>query len=182
VFVAKAGGQVSAIEAAVFNEVIALSQNNPKANYYLAAYAEQQAQTAEAKRAPWETLIARFEQENPSWLNAARDRLVALGGEVSGGAPVAAGQSGPTQADIDAASGMSDDERTQMIQSMVDGLAAKLQENPADAEGWLRLIRARMVMQNQAQATIDLEAARKQFSEASPERAALEALAKEFNL
>ncbi|QVQ40838.1 hypothetical protein KHQ07_04465 [Pseudochrobactrum algeriensis] len=33
-----------------------------------------------------------------------------------------------------------------MIRSMVDGLAAKLQDNPTDIDGWERLLRAYVVL------------------------------------
>ena len=49
---------------------------------------------------------------------------------------------GPSQQDIDAAGQMTDEERTAFIRTMVERLAAKLEENPADRAGWERLIRA----------------------------------------
>lgn len=48
-----------------------------------------------------------------------------------------------TRAQIEA---MSEDEQMAMINNMVEGLAARLAENPDDFEGWMRLIRARAVM------------------------------------
>ena len=48
----------------------------------------------------------------------------------------------PSQAQVEAAGDMSAAERTEMIKGMVANLAAKLDENPADLGGWLRLIRA----------------------------------------
>jgi cytochrome c-type biogenesis protein CcmH len=41
-----------------------------------------------------------------------------------------------------AAAQMSPQERTQMVRGMVDRLAARLQENPDDLDGWRRLARA----------------------------------------
>ena len=55
-------------------------------------------------------------------------------------------QPGPTGADVDAAAQMSDGDRSAMIETMVAGLDAKLKENPADKEGWLRLIRSYAVL------------------------------------
>lgn len=53
---------------------------------------------------------------------------------------------GPSQEDITAAMEMSEEDRTAMIRGMVDSLAARLYENPQDAPGWIRLIRARIVL------------------------------------
>lgn len=55
-------------------------------------------------------------------------------------------QSGPTREDIDAAAQMSSDDRSAMIQGMVDGLSAKLSNNPDDIAGWVKLLRARKVL------------------------------------
>ncbi len=41
---------------------------------------------------------------------------------------------------------MSDEERAAMIRSMVERLAGRLEENPDDMEGWLRLARAYEVL------------------------------------
>ena len=59
--------------------------------------------------------------------------------------PSAAGAApprGPSQADVRAAEGMAPADRQAMIQGMVDGLAAKLKDNPGDLQGWLRLGRS----------------------------------------
>ena len=58
-----------------------------------------------------------------------------------------------------AAKGMSDNDRETMIRGMVDRLAARLQQNGDDVEGWLRLVRAYVVMG-------DLDKARSALSDA----------------
>ncbi|MCP5366203.1 MAG: c-type cytochrome biogenesis protein CcmI [Hyphomicrobiales bacterium] len=62
-----------------------------------------------------------------------------------GSAPAAAAP-GPSQADVDAASEMSAEDRTAMIRSMVQRLADRLEANPDDREGWLRLANAYRVL------------------------------------
>lgn len=59
---------------------------------------------------------------------------------------------GPTAADVAAAQNMSAGDRQQMIRGMVDGLAARLDSEPGDVEGWLRLIRAYKVLGEDAKA------------------------------
>lgn len=55
-------------------------------------------------------------------------------------------QRGPTEADVRDAQQMSEVDRQAMINGMVEGLAARLDDNPDDADGWARLIRARLVL------------------------------------
>ncbi|WP_341898121.1 tetratricopeptide repeat protein, partial [Ferrovibrio terrae] len=47
---------------------------------------------------------------------------------------------------VDAAQQMSAEDRTAMVRGMVERLAERLKDNPNDAEGWLRLARAREVL------------------------------------
>ncbi len=44
-------------------------------------------------------------------------------------------------------------ERESMIRSMVESLASRLETSPADAEGWIRLIRSRVVLSERDKAT-----------------------------
>ena len=53
---------------------------------------------------------------------------------------------GPDEADIAAAADMSDEDRMAMIEGMVEGLAARLAEDPSDMPGWQRLARAYEVL------------------------------------
>jgi cytochrome c-type biogenesis protein CcmH len=71
-------------------------------------------------------------------------------GTVSGAAPI--GPGGPSDSDVAAAQNMTDEQRTQMIRSMVDRLAARLQQQPDDIDGWRRLARAYTVLGEQDKA------------------------------
>ena len=58
---------------------------------------------------------------------------------------------------------MTPEQQQARIASMVDGLAARLESDPSDLQGWLRLIRARAVMGNLEQARLDLQTAKASF-------------------
>lgn len=53
---------------------------------------------------------------------------------------------GPTREQMAAASAIPPAQQNEMVKGMVDRLAARLQSNPRDAEGWIRLMRSRMVL------------------------------------
>ncbi|MDT7934943.1 MAG: c-type cytochrome biogenesis protein CcmI [Sphingomonadaceae bacterium] len=76
---------------------------------------------------------------------------VPAGGTASGsaggpGATTAGGIPNPSPEQMAAASRLPPSQQQDMIRSMVDRLAARLKSNPQDPEGWLRLMRARMVL------------------------------------
>ena len=54
--------------------------------------------------------------------------------------------SGPTAEQLEAAQNMTPEQRAEMILAMVEGLAARLEDEPYDEQGWTRLIRARTVL------------------------------------
>ena len=90
----------------------------------------------------WRPLLAESPADAP-WLGPLRRRIAdaeALAGsaDVAGGAALA----GPTEEDIAAAAGMSPEERHETILGMVEGLAARLEGDPDNLEGWARLAHA----------------------------------------
>jgi cytochrome c-type biogenesis protein CcmH len=80
------------------------------------------------------------------------------------GAQVAtAGIPGPTPEQLAAASSMSPSQQDEMVQGMVARLAGRLKDNPKDADGWIRLMRARMVLGETAAAQDALRSGRAAF-------------------
>jgi len=75
---------------------------------------------------------------------------------------------------------MSADDQAVMIENMVEGLAVRLEQEPADIQGWMRLIRARTVLGQADQAQRDLASAQKIFPSETPEGEALQTLAAEL--
>lgn len=71
---------------------------------------------------------------------------------------------GPSQAAIANAKGMSSEDRSEMIASMVEGLAQRLEEDPSDIQGWIMLARSYQVMKQPEKAQYALRRA----TEAAP--------------
>ena len=59
---------------------------------------------------------------------------------------------GPIAADIIAATELSDEDRSDFIRSMVERLAGRLESEPGDLDGWLRLANAYTVLGEREQA------------------------------
>lgn len=66
---------------------------------------------------------------------------------------------GPTKEDVAAASEMSAEDRGAFILSMVDRLASRLEENPEDLDGWIKLANAYKVLGDKPKALSALEQA-----------------------
>lgn len=75
-----------------------------------------------------------------------------------------------------------DDDQSAMIRGMVDGLAARLEKQPRDFEGWSRLIRSRAVLGEKEKAKTALAKAREIFADTPEALAAIGATAREIRL
>ncbi|MAK61576.1 MAG: c-type cytochrome biogenesis protein CcmI [Ponticaulis sp.] len=84
--------------------------------------------------------------------------------------------------DVQAMNELSADQQQERIRGMVDGLAARLQDDPNDLQGWLRLIRARTVLGETDLAAASLSAARTTFEGDSEALSALNQLGDELGL
>jgi cytochrome c-type biogenesis protein CcmH len=69
-----------------------------------------------------------------------------------------------------------------MIAGMVESLAAKLQENPDNFEGWMRIIRSYVVLDQRPKAEAALKTALATFPAESANGKALLALARELSI
>jgi len=132
---AAAGGVVTAEAKAEFERAIALNAEEVKASYFLGLAAEQDGRSAEAASI-WRGMLAKAPANAP-WRPLVEAALLRVGGS-----PV------PALSDdaVAAAKGMNETDRSAMIRGMVDRLATRLKQNGDDVEGWLRLVRAYMVM------------------------------------
>ena len=175
IMVAQSEGKVKPDAASEFGAALELDKDNQKALFYQAINLEQFGKADDA-RANWQALIARFKGINPPWLEVAERRLAGLS------APVVTPQTGPTSDQVEAAGEMTAEQRSDMIKGMVEGLAAKLKDNPQDQSGWMKLIRARMVMNDKVQALADLATARSLFAPGTQGRTEIESFAQSAGL
>jgi cytochrome c-type biogenesis protein CcmH len=134
---AAANGVVTDEAKAAFDRAVALDENNFKAQFYLGLAAQQDGKTAEAARM-WRELIAKAPPDAP-WLGVVRQSLARVEAPQTN-AP------GPAAEDMAAAAEMTSDQRNQMILTMVERLSTRLHEDGGDVDGWLRLLRAYMVL------------------------------------
>jgi cytochrome c-type biogenesis protein CcmH len=132
---AAAGGVITADSKAEFERALALDANEAKASYFLGLAAEQDGRNADAA-AIWRGMLDKAPDDAP-WRTLVQAALVRVG------APSVPALSQETMA---AAKDMKAGDREVMIRGMVDRLATRLKENGNDVDGWLRLVRAYMVM------------------------------------
>lgn len=89
---------------------------------------------------------------------------------------------GPTAEDIQAAQQLTPEQRSDMIVSMVEGLASRLDEDGGNVQEWSRLIRAYMVLGDSTAAAEAVRKARENLKENTQDLAAIEALVKDLKL
>lgn len=136
-----AGGTVSAEALAAFDRALKLDPGFPKARFFLNIAAAQEARYDDAI-AGWTRMAAELPADS-EWRGAAEQAIaIAKERKLAEASPAP----GPSSEDMQAAAGMSDTERGEMIESMVASLDEKLKQNPNDPEGWKRLIRSYVVL------------------------------------
>jgi cytochrome c-type biogenesis protein CcmH len=141
-----AGGMVTAEAQDAFERALAIEPDDARSRFFLALGLAQEGKTAEA-RDMWRQMADRLPQDSP-WRGAA-EQAVARAGQTEGTPAdrgTEEGQAGPTREQMDSAAGMSPEDRNAMIEGMVAQLDARLRENPADPQGWQRLIQSYHVL------------------------------------
>jgi cytochrome c-type biogenesis protein CcmH len=169
-----AGGLVTDDAAAALRAAYTADPTDARARFLLGLKKQQDGKPAEALN-DWLTMLNGAEPAAP-WFDEVRGRVVELslssGLDVSArlpaarvaAAPLAERPAGPTTAQVSDAEAMSPEARQAMIDGMVSRLDARLRANPADLDGWLRLIRARRVLGQEDQALAALAKGRAVFA------------------
>lgn len=171
--VAAANGMVTADAKAAFERALARDTADVKAQYYVGLAAEQDGKPQEAARL-WRDLL---EKAPP---NAPYRRLIqsSLSRVDPAAASVSSAPAGPSTEDVAAAQQLTPDQRSEMIRGMVDRLAEKLKADGSDLDGWLRLMRAYIVLGEPDKARTALTDARKAMASDADKRKALDDFAK----
>lgn len=168
-----------------------LDRNLIEPRILLAIAKEQDGQFA-AAIADWQALLSTADAEAP-WRAMVEQRIALAEAHLAGkavpdtatpalpqlGAP---GQGAPNTSDMAAAQAMSPAERQAMVERMVQGLAARLDQDGGDLPDWLKLVRAYSVLDRKDDALKALQRAKSQFSGNAQAIEQLDRLAAELGL
>ncbi|MGB1843105.1 MAG: c-type cytochrome biogenesis protein CcmI [Thalassobaculaceae bacterium] len=163
-----AQGRISREALKQFKLVSKSIPEDPRVRYYLglADYQQKKIELALQKwttlldetpqNAPWRKMLtSRIDQatkdlgiktSKPTQKLASKQKSTASSVNAAKPSILKEGFQGPTSEDIRAAQTLSKNDRQEMINNMVEGLAAKLKNNPDDLDGWLRLSRSYKVL------------------------------------
>lgn len=166
-------GRVTAEAERTFAAALRIDPSEPRARFYLGLAALQKG-NRDGALTRWRALEA-DSPEGAEWLPMLRRRIASLApGTDAETPPRPEPPSGPTREDIAAAQEMLPAERAEMIRGMVEGLAARLEEEPDDAEGWARLAHSWRVLGESEKERDALAALARLLPEGSTERADVE--------
>ena len=173
----------------ILEEALKRDGTLPEPRILVAIAKEQDGQFKDAVE-DWRALLANAKEDEP-WRAMAEKRMQAAEAHLAG-APLAeppaqteAGQEsakGPTSADIAAAQSMDPAERQAMIERMVQGLAARLDQGGGSLADWLKLVRAYTVLDRKDDAVKALDRAKDKFSSDGEALQQLDRLADELGL
>lgn len=143
----EADGTVTPGAVEAFNKAIALQPGDARSLYYLGLHDAQAGDSAAALKR-WRELEASSPPNAPflPMLRAEMARVGQAAGLPAGAMPQ------PSREQQEAMAALTPEQRQQAIRGMVEGLAARLRENPQDRAGWLRLANAWKVLGESANA------------------------------
>jgi cytochrome c-type biogenesis protein CcmH len=158
---------------AAFHKALEIDPTDPRARYFL-AYSRDLNGDHKGAIDDWLALLKETPPGSP-WEAGLRKTIIAAGArnkiEVASrmaaapaSSPAGTAASGPSDEQVAAIAALSPEQRETMVRRMVDSLAAKLKTDPKNAEGWLQLMQARMVLGEKAEAARALKAARAAFA------------------
>ena len=186
--VAAAGGIVTPEAREIFEEVSGIQPDNPGPKFYI-GLARAQAGDGRGALEIWLEIEAETPPGTP-WLSALREQIERTADEfgidlasIAPSRPAPASSPGPSAEDVAAAQSMSNNEQDEMIRSMVTRLAERLEEEPEDVEGWLRLAQAYRVLGETDKAVQSVQRAAAAGDTATPAlRARIEGMARDLGV
>lgn len=146
--------------AAALEKALGIDPSDPRARYFLAVQKDLRGDHRGAladwlalledtpARAPWRADLLRTIQQSAALhkIDVAARLAEASAGSAAPAATAAI--PGPTAEQLAAASSFPPGQQDEMARTMVERLAARLDANPRDADGWIRLMRSYMVLGN----------------------------------
>jgi cytochrome c-type biogenesis protein CcmH len=183
-----AGNDVVTPEAKTqIDAALAIDPKEPRARFFSSLYKLQTGQERIALE-EWIALTNSAPVDLP-WQADLRQRIEKLGTKLGistvdriKNVPSTAAGKGPDTAAMRAGAQLPASDQKTMVDGMVEGLAARLQSNPGDVDGWVKLIRSRVVLNDMAKAKDDLLVARRSLANAPAKLQQLNAVAAELKL
>jgi len=151
-------GQINSTAQDLVSRVLAIDEENAIARFYTGIIALQSDKPDETLRI-WQAMLdgAKGDEE---WVPVVEGRISEL--RLLEKKPALPALDQDT---LEAAQGMTSEDRMAMIGQMVSNLSQKLQENPNDKQGWQRLIQSYMVLDRKDDAQSAFESAKSQFAD-----------------
>ena len=134
-------GRVGTEARAAFARALERDPKHDVARYYTGLAAEQDGKRDEAAKI-WRALITETEASSP-WALFLRQQLARVDPAGAAALPAAPG---PSADEMEAAAQMSPEDRAAMVRGMVQRLAERLKSDGSDLDGWVRLVRAYLVL------------------------------------
>ncbi|WP_336233111.1 c-type cytochrome biogenesis protein CcmI [Thalassospira sp. CH_XMU1458] len=178
-------GQINTAARGVLREAEKTDSTDPRIQFYL-GLADAQEGNVGAAVDRWIALANGAPGDAP-WLPMVVGRIneaaLAQGIDIEGRLNIAENNSpGPSQEDIAAAQEMTPEEQQQMIMSMVNGLAERLEAEPNNPDGWARLMQAYMVLGREDDAKAAFEKASTVFADQPELIARFDSLVQEIGI
>jgi cytochrome c-type biogenesis protein CcmH len=189
------GGRSPPAEAeTLFRRALQLQPGNPQALYYLATLRDIRGDHSGAlddliallrsapAEASWEPQVRQAAE------TIARDNRIDIAGRLPPPRPRPPGDvaiaaiPGPSREQIDAARALPPSQQDEMARAMVDRLAARLRTNSRDSDGWIMLMRSRMMLGEREAAAEALRAGLAAFPADAAARERLRAAAAELGV
>lgn len=180
----------------LLRRALELQPGNPQARYYLATLKDSRGDPSGAiddlvallreapAGAPWEA------QVREAATSIARRNSIDLADRLppprpapaTGATGATAAIPGPTREQMEAARSMPPSQQDAMVQDMVERLGARLRQNPRDADGWMMMMRSRMVLNQPGAARDALRSGLAAFEGDAAAQARLRAAAQELGV
>lgn len=184
------GGKVTALARVLFAAALERDRGDPQALFFM-AMAKRQDGDRDGALKDWVALLGQVPPDE-ALAEALRGEIADVAGELgvdvaslvppSAVTATAAPPPRPTAEDARRADNIAPEDRQDMIVAMVDRLEARLESNPRDHEGWIRLARSRLVLGDRQAARWALARAMEIFADAPATRAEIETAARELDL